>query len=103
MACYVFFDVKEVRDPEGMGRYQQGVLATVLQYGGRYVVVGGKKEVVEGDWEPTFPVLITFPSMERAKAWYGSEEYRDLLALRLASTSGNAVMMESEPSPFITE
>lgn len=31
------------------------------QYGGRYVVLGGKFDVVEGDWRPVFLVIIEFP------------------------------------------
>jgi uncharacterized protein (DUF1330 family) len=96
MAAYCFFDVHEVTDPEKMERYRAGVLSTVERYGGRYLTVGGKVDVVEGDWQPVFPVLIEFPSLEQAHRWYDSEEYRDLKALRLAATRGNAVFIEGK-------
>jgi uncharacterized protein (DUF1330 family) len=49
---------------------------------------------VEGDWQPVFPVIIEFPSLVQAHRWYDSDEYRDLKALRLSATIGNAVIIE---------
>ena len=94
MASYCFFDVLEVTDPEKLERYRERVLATVEVYGGRYLTVGGRCDVVEGQWKPVFPVLIEFPGLEQAHRWYDSEEYRELKALRLAATRGNAVFIE---------
>ncbi|MDQ3803160.1 MAG: DUF1330 domain-containing protein [Acidobacteriota bacterium] len=96
MAAYCFFDVHEITDPGRMERYRAGVLSTVEQYGGRYLTVGGKCDAVEGDWQPVFPVIIEFPSLEQAHRWYDSEEYRDLKALRLGSTRGSAVFIEGK-------
>lgn len=103
MTAYCFFDVREVVDPEKLEQYKNGVLATVQQYNGRYLLLGGECERVEGEWQPTTPVLIRFPSLEQAHNWYNSPEYEPLKALRLAATSGDAVFMESTPNPFISE
>lgn len=94
MSAYYFLDVLEVTAPEKLERYREGVLATVEQYGGRYLSVGGHCEVVEGNWKPVFPVLIEFPDLEQARRWYDAEEYRELKALRLAATKGNGVLIE---------
>jgi uncharacterized protein (DUF1330 family) len=94
MAAYYFLDVLEITDQEKMERYRAGVLPVVERYGGRYLTVGGKIDVVEGDWRPTFPVLIEFPSLKQAHRWYNSEEYRELKELRLAATRGYAVFIE---------
>ena len=94
MVTYYLLDVREITDPEKMETYRAGVLSTVEQYGGRYLTVGGKVKAVEGDWQPLFPVLIEFPSTEQAYGWYDSEEYRELKALRLAATRGDAVFIE---------
>ena len=94
MPAYYFLDVLEVTDPEKLEKYREGVLETVERYGGRYLTVGGNCEVVEGDWNPTFPVLIEFPDMEQARRWYNADDYKDLKALRLASTRGNGVFIE---------
>jgi uncharacterized protein (DUF1330 family) len=94
MPAYCFFDVLDVVNPEKLEKYREGVLATVERYGGRYLTVGGRCDVVEGQWQPVFPVLIEFPSLEVAHRWYDAEEYRELKALRLAATKGNAVFIE---------
>jgi uncharacterized protein (DUF1330 family) len=83
--------------------YRSRLLAAVEQYEGRYLLVGGECEVIEGDWQPVFPVLIRFPTAQHARRWYDSEEYRDLKALRLAATRGSAVLMESEANEFVRE
>jgi uncharacterized protein (DUF1330 family) len=94
MAAYCFFDVLEFTDEEKMEQYRAGVFATVEQYGGRYLVIGGKTDLVEGEWRPVFPVLIEFPDLEQAHRWYDSTEYKPLKDLRLAATRGNAVFIE---------
>jgi len=93
MSAYCFFDVLEVTDAEKMEAYRARVYTTVANHGGRYVVIGGPLEVVEGHWKPAFPVMIEFPSLDAARRWYDSSEYAPLKALRLAATRGNAVFM----------
>ncbi|HEX6289425.1 MAG TPA: DUF1330 domain-containing protein [Herpetosiphonaceae bacterium] len=94
MAAYWFFDILEIIDPAAMEEYRARVVATVTQSGGRYLIIGGPATVVEGDWQPVFPVLIEFPSREQAQRWYDSTEYRELKALRQAATRGNVVFLE---------
>jgi uncharacterized protein (DUF1330 family) len=94
MPAYCFFDVIEITHPEKMEEYRLGVFATVEQYSGRYVALGGRFDVVEGDWRPAFPVIIEFPSFEQARGWYDSPEYRPLKALRLAAAKSNVVIIE---------
>ncbi|MCH8820489.1 MAG: DUF1330 domain-containing protein [Acidobacteria bacterium] len=94
MSAYCIFDITQVVDEEKLGEYRQRVGATVEQYGGRYVVRGGEFEVVEGDWHPVRLVVLEFPSLEKARQWYNSEDYRELKELRLAATHSNAVIVE---------
>ncbi len=39
-------------------------------------------------------VILEFPSMAQAQAWYASTEYRDLLALRQRTTRSRVVLLE---------
>ncbi len=96
MSAYFFFDVKEITDETKMAEYRRKVFPVVEQFGGKYRVVGGKHYVLEGDWQPTFPVIIEFETVEKARRWYDSPEYRDLKALRLASTKGNMVLIDGD-------
>lgn len=103
MTAYCFFDVREVLDSQKLEQYKNGVLATVQQYGGRYLVLGGTCEGVEGKWRPVNPVLIAFPNLERAYQWYNSDEYAPLKELRQAATRGDAVLLESPPNEFVAD
>jgi uncharacterized protein (DUF1330 family) len=94
MAAYCLFDNLEVVDGERLAEYKARVAPLVERYGGRYVVLGGTVDLVEGQWRPTFPVMIEFPSIDRAHEWYASDEYRHLRALRLSAVKSNAVFME---------
>jgi uncharacterized protein (DUF1330 family) len=93
MAAYVIADI-EVTDSAGFAEYQQKVPATIAAYGGRYLVRGGATETLEGAWSPKRCVVLEFPSMAQLKAWYGSPEYRPLIALRERTTKSNLVITE---------
>jgi uncharacterized protein (DUF1330 family) len=93
MPAYFIVDL-EVTDPAGFEEYRQLVPATIQQYGGRYVVRGGATETLEGDWQPKRVVVLEFPSLEQAKRWYNSEEYRGPKALRLKTAKSKMILVE---------
>jgi uncharacterized protein (DUF1330 family) len=39
-------------------------------------------------------VVLEFPSMDHAKRWYRSEEYREPLAMRLRAGRANMIMVD---------
>jgi len=43
----------------------------------KYIVRGGKTEVLEGDWKPKRIVVLEFESAQRAREWLNCEEYRE--------------------------
>lgn len=94
MTAYCFWDIREIRDHDAMSDYVARVTETVAAYGGEYVVVGGPWQIVEGDWRPAHPVLITFPSIDRAHEWYQSELYAPLRQQRLGAAVGDAVFFD---------
>ncbi len=93
MPAYVIAEVT-VTDPTTMEEYRKQVPATVAKYGGRFLVRGGAHQTVEGEWKPNRLVLLEFPTMEQARRWYASEEYREPKALRIKAGRTNLVMVE---------
>ena len=93
MSAYFIVDV-DVQNPAGMREYLEKVPATLQPYGGRYIVRGGKFEVIEGDWQPSRVVMLEFPNMEQAKRWYACEEYKPFKNARLAACVTNIVLVE---------
>ena len=94
MTTFGLFDILSIHDEAGMQHYRERVMATVHQYGGRYLAIGGPHHLLEGEARPTFPVLVEFPSMEQAQHWYDSPEYADLKALRQRSATANAFLLQ---------
>jgi uncharacterized protein (DUF1330 family) len=93
MAAYVTDDV-DVTDSARFEEYRRQVSPTIEKYGGRYLVQGGATEKVEGQWDPKRLVILEFDSMERAKAWYHSQEYKGPMQVRHQSASANVVFVE---------
>lgn len=93
MAAYVIADVT-VKNPDAYAEYRKQVLPTITKYGGRFIVRGGAHETLEGDWRPGRVVVIEFPDMAAAKAWYRSTEYGPLVKLRQSASSGRIILVE---------
>lgn len=93
MAAYILAEV-EVTNPAGYESYRPLAGASIAQYGGRFVVRGGKAELIEGAKEPARIVVIEFPDAEAAKRWYNSPEYQEALKIRLANSTGRVILVE---------
>ncbi|MFL5805079.1 MAG: DUF1330 domain-containing protein [Roseiflexaceae bacterium] len=83
MSAYVVVEI-EVLDQERYETYKQLAPPSIAQYGGRYVARGGEVTTLEGTWSPKRLVILEFPSVDQAKAWWDSTEYAEAKALRQA-------------------
>ena len=93
MSAYVIVEI-DVTDPIGYEEYKKQAGATVAQHGGKYIVRGGKTEVLEGDWKPKRIVVLQFESMQRAKEWLNCEEYREPRKMRHRAAKTNMILVE---------
>ena len=93
MAAYLVAEI-EITNPEGYAEYGKVVPATVAQYGGKFLVRGGRTHSLEGEWPERRRVIIEFPSLEQAKAWWNSPEYAKPMALRRAASNGRLMFIE---------
>ena len=96
MPAYLVVDV-DVKDPQTYERYKSLAPASINLHGGKYIARGGTTEVLEGNWTPKRLVILEFPDMERARAWWASEEYAEGKALRQRSTHTNMVLLDGLP------
>jgi uncharacterized protein (DUF1330 family) len=83
----------ELTDPEGIRPYSAAVESTFTPFGGRYVVRGGKVTSLEGAPAKRM-IMIAFPSLERAQAWYDSPAYRNILPIRHKSATSRVFIMD---------
>jgi len=93
MAGYIIVDV-QITDPEAYERYKAAVPATLAAYGGKFIVRGGRAETLEGDWEPGRVVVLEFESMEKAKAWWESQDYAAPKQLRQSASVTRMIVVE---------
>ena len=93
MPAYIIVEI-EIFDPVGYEEYKKLAGATVEKYGGKYIVRGGKTEVLEGNWKPKRIVILEFPTIDRAKEWLNCEEYREPRKMRHATAKTNMLVIE---------
>ena len=93
MAAYVVVEVT-VTNPEPYAAYRDLATASVARHGGRFLARGGTITPLEGDWQPQRLVIIEFPSVEAARAFYHSDDYQQALQVRLANSVGKALIID---------
>jgi len=94
MPAYVIASVTDTWDQEKLVEYRNGNTTAVENHGGRFVVRGGDHEVLEGETAPVRVIVIEFPDMDTARAWYGSDEYARLRELRRSASTTDIVLVD---------
>jgi len=84
----------EITDWDRYKEYVKETPGVVEKYGGRFIVRGGKVETLEGTEEKRRVVLIEFPSFEKAKEFYYSEEYQETKKLRAGAALGQFLAID---------
>ena len=93
MPAYVILDIN-ITDPEHYENYKKLAPPAIETYGGRYLARGGSAENLEGDWQPNRVVMLEFDSVDQAKKWINSEEYREARAMRYQSAISQSIVVE---------
>ena len=93
MNAYVIGEI-EVTDPAVYEEYRKQVLAVVTKYGGKFLVRGGAKTVLEGNIPFARIVVTEFPDVESAKRFYNSVEYQAAKSKRLGAADFNMMVVE---------
>ncbi len=93
MAAYVIVQI-EIHDPTTYERYKELAPPSIAQYGGRYIARGGTTETLEGAWRPSRLVILEFPDMDAARAWWASPEYAEAKALRNAAARSEMLAVQ---------
>jgi len=98
MPAYLIADVN-VTDQDTYQTYRTQVPPIVHQYGGRFLVRGGKIEVVEGDWQPSRLVVLQFDDVAAARRFYDSKEYQAIIEFRHRASTSRLVLVEGYEEP----
>ena len=95
---YVIFD-EVIKDQAGYDGYVGKALPTIMQHGGRAMVVHDKPELIEGKWFGSRVVVLEFDSVDAARTWYNSPEYQAAMPERLKAADCNAVIVSEFEMP----
>ncbi|MEU6895580.1 DUF1330 domain-containing protein [Streptomyces sp. NPDC046557] len=93
MPAFGFAHLRSRRNHSDVIEYLERIQATLDPFAGRFVIHGPPAEVVEGTW-PGSMVLIEFPGLPEARAWYDSPAYRAILRLRTDHIEGDLLLIE---------
>lgn len=93
MPAYLIARVR-VQDPTAYEEYKRLAAGAIGKFGGRYRARGGTTVTLEGEEEKDRVVIVEFPSLERAKAWYRSPDYQKAIAARTGCAQGQFILVE---------
>jgi uncharacterized protein (DUF1330 family) len=93
LAAYVIYQA-EVLDAERYEAYKVLAAASIAAAGGRYLVRGGAVEALEGALPAGRSVVVEFPSMRDALAWYRGEAYTEARKLREGAAQAKMYIVE---------
>ncbi|NUS72706.1 MAG: DUF1330 domain-containing protein [Corynebacteriales bacterium] len=99
MSAYVIAHLQDAAPHPEIAEYIERLPASFRTYGGRYLVHATQHDVKEGVW-PGSVVMIGFPSITQAQAWWDSPEYRKIAPLRSRHIKGNIIMVDGVPEDY---
>jgi len=92
MPVYVIVQGK-IEDRASLDQYMAKAGPTIAPYQGRLLAYDEDPEVIEGTLEHPRTVLIEFPSVKEARAWYDSPEYQKIVSLRIKGAPGTMIVV----------
>ncbi|MCA8902644.1 MAG: DUF1330 domain-containing protein [Hyphomonas sp.] len=90
---YILAEI-EVKNPEPYKEYLAVVTPMVAAFGGTYVVRAGQAEAREGAEPAGRMVVLEFPSLAAARAFYDSPEYAQVKHFRTDNAVSRLIIME---------
>lgn len=89
---YVIF-TEVINDQAAYDAYVEKALPTIIESGGKPLVIQDDPEVIEGQWHGPRTVVLEFESVEAARRWYNSDGYQAVVGERHAAAEANAVIV----------
>jgi uncharacterized protein (DUF1330 family) len=99
MTAYAIAHLQEASPHPEIAEYIERISGTFEPYGGRFLVHGMPHEVKEGTW-PGHVVMIGFPGIDEARAWWESPAYQEIAPLRSRHIEGDIILVEGVPQDY---
>lgn len=96
MAVYMIADIRIINQ-QRYEEYRALVRGAIRDHGGRYIARASAVRVLEGNWAPPRVVVIEFPGMPEAHAFYQSPEYAKAREVCANAAMLDMVLVEGVP------
>lgn len=83
-----------VKDVAELNKYLKLAQPTLSLFNGIFHVQAGDVSVFEGTWDPNVIVIVEFPTMAKARAWYHSKVYEPALKVMPKAMNRNMIVVE---------
>lgn len=93
MPAYIIVDV-EITDPKEYEEYKKHTPGSLVPFDGKFLTRGGAVETLEGDWKPGRLVILEFPSVDKAKAWWNSPGYAPAKLIRQRASNTQMIVVD---------
>ncbi len=92
-SAYLIANV-DVHEPVQYEEYKRLSTLAMKAHGAEVCIRGGRVETMEGDWAPSRVVMLKFPSMDAARAFYNSTEYAAAIQARQGIADMRMIIVE---------
>ncbi|QIS06959.1 DUF1330 domain-containing protein [Nocardia brasiliensis] len=93
MPAYAIAHLRNPAPHTDIAEYIERLPETLAPHGGRYLVHMKEHEVKEGSW-PGAVVILGFPGLAEARAWWDSPAYQEIAPLRSRHIDGDIIIVE---------
>jgi len=99
MSAYAIAHLRTPTANPDIYEYIERIQSTMDPFGGRFLVHGPDVEVREGTWPGTI-VILEFPDVDKARAWYESPAYQEILPLRTRHIEAETIIVPGVPADY---
>ncbi|MEU3878189.1 DUF1330 domain-containing protein [Streptomyces sp. NPDC029704] len=99
MPAYAIARLQAAAPHPDIADYIERISATFAPFGGRFLVHVTQHEVKEGTW-PGNVVVIGFPGIAEARAWWDSPAYQEIVPLRSRHVDGDIILVDGVPDGY---
>jgi len=79
-------------------KYVDRVDEVFSKYNGKYLALDDNPQLLEGEWNYTRSVIISFENKTDFNLWYNSDDYQEILKYRLNSAKCDTVLIKRKNS-----
>ncbi|MFN8209559.1 MAG: DUF1330 domain-containing protein [Bacteroidales bacterium] len=91
---YYFVTQIRIDDNKEYEKYLEGFDSAFEGHNGRFLAIDENPEVLEGKWDYTKSVIISFNSKKEFESWYYSDDYQKILKHRLKAAKCDTLLVK---------